>query len=43
VAGDKQDYATFMRLAFRSSLEARYTMRTLGFRCARDVDGEGTR
>ena len=43
VAGDKQDYATFMRLAFRGSLEARYTMRTLGFRCARDVDGEGTR
>ena len=40
VAGDKQDYATFMRLAFRGSLEARYTMRTLGFRCARDVDGE---
>jgi sulfatase modifying factor 1 len=37
VAGDKQDYASFMRLAFRSSLEARYTARTLGFRCARDA------
>ncbi len=39
VAGDKQDYASFMRLAFRGSLEARYTARTLGFRCARDGDG----
>jgi sulfatase modifying factor 1 len=38
VAGDKQDYASFMRLAFRGSLEARYTARSLGFRCARDVD-----
>jgi formylglycine-generating enzyme len=36
-AGDKQDYATFMRLAFRSSLEARYTERALGFRCAQDL------
>jgi formylglycine-generating enzyme required for sulfatase activity len=35
-AGDNQDYAAFMRLAFRSSLEGRYTARTLGFRCARD-------
>lgn len=38
-AGDKQDYGGFMRLAFRSSLEARYTTRNLGFRCARDVEG----
>jgi formylglycine-generating enzyme required for sulfatase activity len=38
VAGDKQDYASFMRLAFRGSLEARYTARTLGFRCARNAD-----
>lgn len=29
-------YATFMRLAFRSSLEARYTTELLGFRCAYD-------
>lgn len=36
-AGDKQDYASFMRLAFRGSLEARYTTAALGFRCARDV------
>jgi sulfatase modifying factor 1 len=43
VAGDKQDYASFMRLAFRSSLEARYTARTLGFRCARDADGGAAR
>jgi formylglycine-generating enzyme required for sulfatase activity len=37
VSGDKADYATFLRLAFRASLEARYTARTLGFRCAGDV------
>jgi len=35
-AGDNEDYASFMRLAFRSSLEARYTTRALGFRCAGD-------
>jgi formylglycine-generating enzyme required for sulfatase activity len=39
-AGDKEDYAGFMRAAFRSALEARYTAATLGFRCARDADGE---
>jgi sulfatase modifying factor 1 len=37
-AGDKQDYAGFMRLAFRGSLEARYTTSALGFRCARDAE-----
>lgn len=37
LAGDKQDYASFMRLAFRGSLEARYTTSALGFRCARDA------
>lgn len=31
------DYASFMRLAFRSSLEARYATDNLGFRCAADV------
>jgi sulfatase modifying factor 1 len=36
-AGDKRDYAGFMRLAFRGSLEARYTTSALGFRCARDA------
>jgi cytochrome oxidase Cu insertion factor (SCO1/SenC/PrrC family) len=34
-AADKSDYAAFMRSAFRSSLEARYTVGNLGFRCAR--------
>jgi formylglycine-generating enzyme required for sulfatase activity len=32
---DAAAYATFMRIAFRSSLEARYTTANLGFRCAR--------
>ncbi len=36
-AADKGDYATFMRVAFRSSLKAPYTTGNLGFRCARDV------
>jgi formylglycine-generating enzyme required for sulfatase activity len=31
---DPTAYATFMRLAFRSSLEARFTTAMLGFRCA---------
>jgi sulfatase modifying factor 1 len=43
VAGDKLDYAGFMRLAFRGSLKARYTARTLGFRCARDGDAGAVR
>lgn len=30
-----EDYAAFMRLAFRSSLNARYTVSNLGFRCAK--------
>lgn len=34
-AKEKDDYATFMRLAMRSSLGAAYTLATLGFRCAR--------
>jgi formylglycine-generating enzyme required for sulfatase activity len=38
-AGDKGDYAGFLRAAFRSALEARYSGASLGFRCARDVDG----
>ncbi len=36
-SADPSDYATFMRFAFRSSLKARYTQPTLGFRCARNV------
>jgi formylglycine-generating enzyme required for sulfatase activity len=31
---NKDDYASFMRLAFRSSLRADYTTANLGFRCA---------
>lgn len=34
---DPADYASFMRIAFRSSLEASYTTNRLGFRCARDA------
>ena len=34
-ASNPSDYATFMRMAFRSSLKANYTVRNLGFRCAR--------
>lgn len=37
--GDKRDYASFMRAAFRSSLQANYTTSNLGFRCARDLEG----
>lgn len=36
---DPEDYAAFMRTAFRSSLEAPYTTARLGFRCARSVEG----
>lgn len=31
------DYAAFMRYAFRSSLQARYTVPNLGFRCVRSL------
>lgn len=36
-ASSFQDYAAFMRYAFRSSLKANYTVPNLGFRCAKDV------
>lgn len=36
-AVNKEDYATFMRYAFRESLKAAYTVRNLGFRCAMDL------
>ena len=32
----RADYAAFMRYAFRGSLQGTYTVRNLGFRCARD-------
>jgi formylglycine-generating enzyme required for sulfatase activity len=35
-AVDRGDYATFMRVAMRSSLSAAYVTGSLGFRCARD-------
>ncbi len=38
-ASEKEDYASFMRIAFRSSLEANYTTANLGFRCAKDYVG----
>jgi formylglycine-generating enzyme required for sulfatase activity len=34
-AVNPSDYATFMRSAFRGSLQARFTVKNLGFRCAR--------
>jgi len=37
-AQDVKDYAAFMRFAFRSSLEARFALHHLGFRCARSVE-----
>jgi formylglycine-generating enzyme required for sulfatase activity len=37
-ASSFDDYAAFMRYAFRSSLQARYTVPNLGFRCARSLN-----
>lgn len=34
---DKEDYAAYMRYAFRESLQASYTVGSLGFRCAQDI------
>lgn len=34
---DPQNYAAFLRYAFRSSLKANYTVGNLGFRCAKDI------
>lgn len=36
-AVNKEDYASFMRFAFRASLKANYTIRNLGFRCVMDA------
>jgi formylglycine-generating enzyme required for sulfatase activity len=36
-AADVEDYATFMRFAFRGSLQATYALHHLGFRCARSA------
>lgn len=37
-AANKEDYAAFMRFAFRGSLQARYSVNNLGFRCAMDAN-----
>lgn len=39
VAGsvNPSDYAAFMRYGFRSSLNAKFTLGSLGFRCAKDI------
>lgn len=39
-SADVANYAAFMRYAFRSSLKARSTTSSLGFRCARDVKND---
>lgn len=36
-SSDKENYAAFMRFAFRSSLKGSSTVWNLGFRCARDL------
>jgi formylglycine-generating enzyme required for sulfatase activity len=36
-AADRDNYAVLMRIAFLSSLQARYTTSNLGFRCASDA------
>lgn len=36
-ASDLENYAAFMRYAFRASLKANYSVRNLGFRCAKDI------
>lgn len=36
-ASDLKDYAAFMRYAFRSSLKANYSIKNLGFRCAKSI------
>jgi len=35
---NKEDYAAYMRYAFRESLQAAYTVGGLGFRCAQDIE-----
>ena len=37
-AVDKENYAAYMRYAYRGSLKAKYTVSNLGFRCARDIN-----
>jgi len=37
-ATDLMNYAAFMRYAIRGSLEAKYSMKNLGFRCVKDIN-----
>ena len=37
-ASNKENYVTFLRYAFRSSLKANYTVNNLGFRCAKVLE-----
>ena len=37
-AANKEDYAGFMRFAYRGSLKSNYTVGNLGFRCAQDIN-----
>ena len=37
-SADPSDYAAFMRYGFRSSLQAKFTLNNLGFRCAQDIN-----
>jgi formylglycine-generating enzyme len=39
-ATDREDYAAFLRYAFRSSLKGRSSTSALGFRCAADLEQE---
>ena len=36
-ASNLMDYAAFMRYAFRGAIKANYNIRTLGFRCAKNI------
>lgn len=37
-ATDLMNYAAFMRYAFRSSVKGNYSVKNLGFRCAKDIE-----
>lgn len=39
-ANDASDYATFIRYAFRGSLKGDFTVRKLGFRCAKTIENQ---
>jgi formylglycine-generating enzyme required for sulfatase activity/cytochrome oxidase Cu insertion factor (SCO1/SenC/PrrC family) len=41
LAGAPEDYATLMRFEFRASVEPRFALHHLGFRCARDAGAPG--